>query len=86
MKLELESRQLDDKRRLIMPANCPPGAAVTIQQLDEDTWLVKRRKPAKQVKVVLVPEIHKLPADPDWDRVEVAFARAALKKLPPPEE
>jgi hypothetical protein len=86
MKLELESRQLDGKRRLIMPASCPPGSAVTIQELDEDTWLIKRRKPARQVKLVLIPEIHKLADDPEWDRVEEAFARAAMKKLPPPEE
>ena len=86
MKIELESRQLDGKRRLIMPADCPPRSAVTVQQLDEDTWLVKRRKPARQVKVVLIPEVHKLPSDPEWDRVEEAFARAAVQKLPPPEK
>ena len=33
----------DDKRRLTMPRELPPKSAVTIQQLDEDSWLVTRR-------------------------------------------
>jgi hypothetical protein len=86
MKLELESRQLDGKRRLIMPAECPPGSAVTIQEIDRDTWLVKRRRASKGFKVVLVPAVHKLPEDPEWDKVEIAFGRAAVRKLAPFEE
>jgi hypothetical protein len=86
MKLELESRQLDAKRRLIMPSDCPPNAAVTIQQVDEDTWIVKRRRSERQFKVVLIPAIHKLPDDPEWNKVENAFGRAAVRHLPPPEE
>ena len=86
MKLELESRQLDGKRRLIMPADCPPGSAVTIQEIDQDTWLVKRQRASKDFKVVLIPAVHKLPDDPSWDEVEMAFGRAAVRKLPPFEE
>ncbi len=86
MKLELESRQLDGKRRLIMPTGCPPNAAVTIQQVDEDTWLVKRHRPERRFKVVLIPTIDKLPHDSKWDKVEGTFGRAAVKKLPLPEE
>lgn len=86
VKLELESRQVDGKRRLIMPQDCPPRSAVTIQQLDQETWLVKRRRPTKNYKLVLIPAIDKLPDDPKWDKVEEAFGRAAYNKLPPPEE
>lgn len=86
MKLELESRQLDGKRRLIMPRQCPPNSAVTIQQVDADTWIVKRRRPSKGFKVVLIPEIHKLPNDPDWGSREVAFARVACAALPAAEK
>ena len=86
MKLELESRQLDQKRRLIMPADCPPNAAVTIQQVDADTFIVRLQRPEKLLKVVLIPAIHKLPDDPAWEKVESAFARAATRKLPRPEE
>ena len=85
MKLELESRQIDSKRRLILPG-CPPGAAVTVQTIDQDTWLVKRHRPAKgMVKVVLVPVVDKLPRDPAWEKVEEAFATGAAKGLPEPE-
>lgn len=82
VKMELESRQLDGKRRLIMPADCPPNSAVTIQQVDTDTWLVQRHRPQKHFKVVLIPTVHMLPDGPAWDKVERAFGRAAVKKLP----
>jgi hypothetical protein len=86
MKLELESRQLDSKRRLIMPADCPPNSAVTIQQLDADTYLVKRHRKQRGFKIVLIPAIDRLPIDPAWEKVEATFARAAVKHLPKPEE
>jgi hypothetical protein len=85
VKIELESRQLDDKRRLIMPETCPPRSAVTIQELDQDTWLVKRHRAAKDIKVVLIPVLDKLPHDSAWDKVEEAFGRRAYSKLPRPE-
>ena len=84
MKTELESRQLDDKRRLIMPETCPPRSAVTIQELDQDTWLVKRHRATKDIKVVLIPALNKLPQDSAWDKVEEAFGRRAYSKLPQP--
>lgn len=84
MKSEVESRQVDNKRRLIMPQGCPPRAAVTIQELDQDTWLVKRHRSTKDFKVVLIPAVHNLPDDPGWDKVENAFGRRAYSKLPRP--
>jgi hypothetical protein len=82
----MTSATVDSKRRLVMPKECPPKSAVTIQQVDSETWIVKRQRPMKDVKVVLIPIIKRLPDDPEWDRVEAAFASSTYKKLPPPEE
>jgi len=86
MKLELESRQVEMKRRVIMPRTCPPNAAVTIQEVDQDTWIIRRHRAEKRVKVVLIDTIHKLPDDPEWQKVESAFARSAIRRLPEPEK
>ena len=80
------SATIDSKRRLVMPKECPPRSAVTIQQVDSETWIVKRRRPMKNVKVVLIPVVKRLPEDPEWDKVEAAFADAASQDLPPFEE
>ena len=79
------ARQVDDKRRLVMPDECPPGTAVDVQQVDADTWLVRVHKPRADYKVVLIPAIEKLPDDPAWEKVESAFAKHAYQNLPPPE-
>ena len=85
MKIELESRQVDRKRRLLMPPECPPRSAVTIQRLDQETWLVKRHRPSQNFKLVLIPVIDKLPDDPEWEKKEAALARYAASQLPEPE-
>jgi hypothetical protein len=82
----VKSATLDDRRRLVMPPECPPGSAVTIQELDEATWLVKRQLPAKDYKMVMIPVIDRLPDDPDWEKKELDLARYAATKLPPFEE
>ena len=82
----VKSATLDDRRRLVMPPECPPGSAVTIQELDEATWLVKRQLPAKDYKMVMIPIIDRLPDDPGWEKVEHAFTRHASKTIPEPEE
>jgi hypothetical protein len=64
-----------------MPDDCPPNCEVTIEQVDKDTWLVKRYRPGKNFKVVLIPAIDKVPADPEWEKVEAAFGRAAHDSL-----
>jgi hypothetical protein len=79
----VESRQVDGKRRLIMPPACPPRAAVTIQQLDSDTWLVKRHRPRKDYKIVLIPAIDRLPDDPEWEKTELAIVRHCSRQVPP---
>jgi hypothetical protein len=69
-----------------MPPECPPGSAVTIQRLDETTWLVKRQVPARDFKLVMIPLIDRLPDDPEWERTELAIAQHCAKNLPPFEE
>ena len=69
-----------------MPPGCPLGSAVTIQQLDNTTWIVKRQLLSREFKVVVIPVIERLPDDPEWEKVEEAFARHASKNLPEPEE
>jgi hypothetical protein len=75
----------DDKRRLTMPRELPPKSAVTIQQLDQDSWLVTRHKPS-DVIVVALPCIKKLPDDPEWESIERRMVQHNNKKLPRFEE
>ena len=76
----------DDRRRVVMPPELPAKSAVTIQRIDEDTWIVKRQRDQTNFSVFVVPIIKDLPDDPEWEKVEAAFAADAFKKLPPPEE
>jgi hypothetical protein len=71
---------VDDKRRVALP-RVVPGAHVTIEQLDGDTWVVRRRGTPTKLRPVLIPVIDNLPDDPEWDKVENAFGRAAFAKL-----
>ncbi len=52
-----------------MPPECPPHSAVTIHQLDEDTWLIKKQ-PAHQKNADLIPPMEQLPDDPEWETVK----------------
>lgn len=71
----MESATPDERRRLVMPPGCPPGSAVTIQELDKTTWLVTRQVPSRKFKMVVLPVIDRLPDDPEWEKTELAFAR-----------
>lgn len=76
----------DDKRRLTMPKELPPKSAVTIQQLDDDSWLVTRQKPKRDLVVVTLPTIKELPSDPEWEEVERRIVKRNNRKLPRFEE
>jgi hypothetical protein len=80
------ARQLDDRGRLVMPKECPPGTAVTIQQLDPETWIVKAQHPRPGFKVIAVPIIDRLPDDPAWEEMERKAALHLSKNVPPFEE
>ena len=77
---------IDDRRRLVMPPELPPKSAVTVQQIDQDTWLVKRAKPAKLHMVMLLPDVKQLPEDGDWQATESRMVAHSSKKIAPFEE
>ena len=77
---------LDERRRIVLPREFKPRSAVTMQLLDEETVLVKLVKPSAHRMVMLLSDVKSLPAEPKWERVELALAKRATKKLPPPEE
>ena len=82
----MKAAQLDDRRRLVMPPECPPNAAVVIQQVDEDTWIVKRQKPERGLVIVALRHIEKLPDDPEWEKVERKIGKYLSRRVPEPEE
>lgn len=81
----MKTATLDDRRRLVMPEECPANSAVTIQQVDRDIFIVRVCRPQEGYKVVLIPEIDRLPDDPEWEKKELAFAAHAIKGIQPPE-
>jgi hypothetical protein len=79
----MKSATLDDRRRLVMPPGFPPNSAVTIQQLDRDTLIVKMHRDKKNYKVVLIPAIYRLTDDPEFDALQEKIAQHTSKHLPP---
>jgi len=51
----------------------------------DETWFVKRTHTGK-TNMVLLPDIKKLPRDPEWEAVEERIAAHSVKNLPPFEE
>jgi hypothetical protein len=84
--VRVAARNLDSKRRLVMPASLPPHSAVTIQRIDADTWIIKRQQPDRGFKTVLIPVIDKLPDDSAWEKKELELAKRAIARTPPFEE
>jgi hypothetical protein len=76
--------QLDKRRRLLMPPECPPNSAVTIQRVDAESWLVKRQGSQPGIVVVLTNDVATLPDDPAWEKKEARLARHLAKTLPEP--
>jgi hypothetical protein len=77
---------LDDRRPLVMPAELPPKSAVTVQQIDADTWIVKRHRPQENVVMVAIPIIKELRSDPEWEAVEAKLTARSNRKIAPFEE
>ncbi|MEQ2008073.1 MAG: hypothetical protein ABMA26_14850 [Limisphaerales bacterium] len=76
----------DDRRRVVMPPELPAKSPVTIQQLDEDTFLVKRQRPSKKYVMIAVPVIKELKSDPVWEAVETRMAAHHKRTIAPFEE
>ena len=76
----------DDKRRVTMPKELPPKSAVTIQRVNEDSWLITRQKPTKGLVIVALPTIKELPSDPEWEAIERRMVKHNNRKLPPFDE
>lgn len=76
----------DDRRRVVMPPELPAKSPVTIQQLDEDTFLVKRQRPSKNYVMIAVPVINVLKSDPEWEAVESRMAAHHKRHIAPFEE
>ncbi len=69
----------------MLPEELEPGSKVMIERVDDDSWLVTRYRKQTKVKVLYLPVLSKLPDDPEWDRVEHAFTRAASKTVHRPD-
>ena len=82
----IKAAQVDERRWLVMPPECPPGSTVTIQEVGDGSWLVHRQQEQKGYKVVLIPVIDRLPEDPVWEAIEKRMAERAWKQMPPFEE
>jgi hypothetical protein len=80
----MKAAQLDDRRRVVMPPECPAGSTVTIDRLDQDTWLLRRHKRDHGLKLIAVQSVRNLPADPDREKIEAQLARHASGKLSEP--
>ena len=77
---------IDDRRRLVMPPELPAKSAVTVQQIDADTWLVKRARRVKTRMVMLLPDVKELPSDPAWEKTESRMVAHTNRKVAPFEE
>ena len=77
---------LDDRRRLVMPPELPAKSSVIVEQVDDDTWVVRRARPSRAKMVMLLPDVKHLPGDPEWEKIEARLARHAIKNLTPPDE
>ena len=82
---KVKARNVDDKRRVVLPQSCPPNCAVTIQEINHETWIVKRHKAEKNFVFVAIEHIERLPDDPEWEKKEADAAKRLSGRFPPPE-
>ena len=85
MSVEIKAANVDDRRRVVLPETCPPNSAVTIQELSNDTWIVKRQTAEKNLVFVAIEHIERLPDDPEWEKKEADAAKRLSGRFPPPE-
>jgi len=80
------TRRTDACRRVVMAPELPAKSPITIQQLDEDTFPVKRQRPSKNCVMIAVPVIKALKSDPEWEAVESRMAAHHKRHIAPFEE
>lgn len=80
----LKASTVDDRRRVVLPESFPPNSPVILQQVDADTWVVKRARSENSIVVVALERVESLPDDPEWERIEKAMAESAANHVPPP--
>jgi len=73
--VEVRAANVDDRRRVVLPDTCPPNSAVTIQELSDDTWVVKRQSAERNLIFVAIEHIKRLPDDPEWEKKEADAAK-----------
>lgn len=76
----------DSRRRLVMPPELPARSPVLVQQIDVDTWIVRRARPQKTYLVLLLPDIKHLPPDPEWQETESRIVAHHARTIAPFEE
>ena len=77
---------IDDRRRLVLPAEFKPKSAVPVQVIDAETVLVKLARPATARMVMLLPDVKSFRPDTDWETTEHAFTLASNNGRTPFEE
>jgi len=82
----MKAAQLDDRRRLVMPPECPANSTVTVDQVDDNTWLIRRHTRTPGVKMVAIPAVRRLRDDPEWEALEEEAAQHCAKQVPPLQE
>jgi hypothetical protein len=65
--MKLEPTQLDERRRLVMPGDAPPGSAVIIDAIGSDAWIMRIQHSKANFKLVSIPIIEKLGNDRTWE-------------------
>lgn len=76
----------DSRRRLVMPPELPARSPVIVEQIDEDTWVVKRARPGQAHMVLLLPDVKQLPQEAEWQETESKIVAHNSKAIAPFEE
>ncbi len=84
MSFEIKAANTDDRRRVVLPEGCPPNSAVTIQEVSEDAWLIKRHTKGSNLVFVALEHIPRLADDPEHEKEELQLARHLSSRVPPP--
>ena len=69
-----------------MPPEPPPKSAVTVQQIEADTWMVKRPRPRRDFVMVAISVINELPPDQEREAVEARLTEHCHRMVVPVEE